>query len=54
LVLAAVTFIPVILSIVRLSQVKGWLWPAVLLAFGNVIFVVAGNTFGNLTLTGIR
>ena len=48
------TFVPVILSIVRLSQVKGWAWPAVILAFGNVIFVVAGNTFANPTLTGIR
>jgi cytochrome c oxidase subunit IV len=31
LVLAAVTFIPVVLSIVRLSQIKGWVWPSVLL-----------------------
>jgi hypothetical protein len=54
LVLAAVTFIPVVLSVVRLSQIKGWLWPAVLLALGNVVFVVAGNTFRNPTLTGIR
>jgi hypothetical protein len=45
LVLAAVTFIPVVLSIVRLSQIKGWVWPSALLALGNVIFVVAGNTF---------
>jgi hypothetical protein len=49
-----VTFIPVVLSVVRLSQIKGWLWPAVLLALGNVIFVVAGNTFRSPTLTGIR
>ena len=54
LVLAAVTFIPVVLSIVRLSQIKGWVWPSVLLAFGNVTFVVAGNTFRSPTLTGIR
>ena len=54
LALAAVTFIPVVLSIVRLSQIKGWVWPSVLLALGNVIFVVAGNTFLNRTLTGIR
>jgi hypothetical protein len=54
LVLAAVTFIPVIVSIVRLSQIKGWVWPAVLLAFGNLIFVVAGNTFHSPTLTGVR
>src|ERR1700758_1512115 len=54
LVLAAVTFIPVVLSIVLLSQMKGWVWPSVLLALGNVVFVVAGNTFRSRTLTGIR
>ena len=54
LVLAAVTFIPVVLSIVRLSQIKRWVWPSVLLALGNAIFVVAGNTFRSPTLTGIR
>lgn len=54
LVLAAVTFIPVVFSIVRLSQMKGWVWPSVVLALGNGIFVVAGNTFTSRTLTGIR
>jgi hypothetical protein len=54
LVLAAVTFIPIVLSIVRLSQIKRRVWPLVLLAVGNVVFVVAGNTFPSPTLTGIR
>jgi voltage-gated potassium channel len=54
LLLAGVTFIPIVLSIVRLSQFKGWLWPSILLALGNMIFVVAGNTFSSRTLTGIR
>jgi hypothetical protein len=27
-----VTFIPVVISIVRLSQIKSWVWPSVLLA----------------------
>ena len=54
LVLAAVTFIPIVLSIVRLSQIKRWVWPSVLLAVGNAVFVVAGNTFRSPTLTGIR
>lgn len=54
LVLAAVTFIPVIISTVRLAQIKTWVWPSVLLMLGNVIFVVAGNTFGSPVLTGIR
>ena len=54
LVLAAVTFIPMVLSIVRLAQIKGWVWPSALLAVGNVIFVVAGNTFRSPTLNGMR
>ena len=54
LVLAGVTFIPIVLSIVRLSQIKRWVWPSVLLALGNAVFVVAGNTFPSPTLTGIR
>ena len=54
LVLAAATFIPIVLSVVRLSQIKNWLWPSVMLALGNAVFVVAGNTFPSRTLTGIR
>lgn len=54
LVLAAVTFIPVVLSVVRLSLIKRWVWPSVMLALGNSAFAVAGNTFSNPTLTGIR
>jgi len=54
LVLAAVTFIPVVLSTVRLAQIKLWVWRSVLLALGNAIFVVAGNTFRSRALTGIR
>jgi voltage-gated potassium channel len=54
LVLAAVMFIPVILSIVRVSQIKGWMRSSVLLALGYVAFGVAGNTFHSQVLTGIR
>jgi len=53
-VLAGVTFIPVVISIVRLSQIKSSVWPAVLLALGNMAFVVAGNTFPSPAVTGIR
>ncbi len=52
--LVAVTFIPIVLSIVRLSQIKRWMWPSLLLALGNAVFVLAGNTFPSPTLTGIR
>ncbi len=54
LVLAAVTFIPVVLSTIRLVRIKLWGWPSVLLMLVNVIFVVAGNTFHSRALTGIR
>jgi hypothetical protein len=54
LILGAVMFIPVIISVVRLSQTKGWIWPSVLLATGNVIFVVASSVLSNRTLSGIR
>ena len=54
LVLAGVTFIPVIVSTVRLSQIKLWVWPSVLLMLVNMGFVVAGNTFRSRALTGIR
>ena len=54
LVLAVVTFIPVLLSTVRLSQMKVWVWPSVVLMVINMIFVVAGNTFSSRALTGIR
>jgi len=54
LVLAGVTFVPVILATVKLSQVKSCARPSVALMLINVAFVVAANTFLNRTLTGIR
>jgi hypothetical protein len=54
LVLAGVTFIPVVLSTLRLSQMKLWVWPSVLLMLINMTFVLAGNTFSSRALTGIR
>jgi energy-coupling factor transporter transmembrane protein EcfT len=54
LALAGVTFIPVIVSTVRLPQIKLWVWPSVLLMLVNMAFVVAGNTFRSRALTGIR
>lgn len=52
--LATITFIPMVLSIIRLSEIKNWVWPSVVLAVGNGIFVLAGNTFPSQTLNGIR
>ena len=41
LVLAGLVFIPVILSTIRLSQIKDWAWPSVLLVAGVLIFGIA-------------
>ena len=51
LVLGAITFVPVIISTVRLAQLKIWVWPSLLLMVGNVIFVVAGDVFPSSVLT---
>ena len=53
-VLAALTFIPVILATVRLSQIKVWVWPSVLLMLGSLILVLASNILRNQALNGIR
>ena len=53
-VFAAFTFIPVILSTVKLSQIRVWVWPAVVLMLGNLIFLVASNIFRSQALVGIR
>jgi hypothetical protein len=41
LILAGLVFIPVILSTIRLSQIKDWAWPSVLLVAGILIFGIA-------------
>ncbi len=53
-VLAALIFIPVILATVRLSQIKVWVWPSVLLMLGSLILVLASNILRNQALNGIR
>ena len=54
LVLGALIFIPVILSTVRLSQIRVRMWPAVLLMLGAIVFTIASDTFANRVLHGIR
>ncbi len=54
LVLAALTFIPVILSTLRLLQIRVWVWPPVLLMSGGLIFEVASHISPSPTLEGIR
>jgi hypothetical protein len=54
LALGALTFTPVILLTVRLSQIRVWAWQLVLLMLGGLIFLVASNIFRSQALDGIR
>ena len=54
LLLGALVFIPVILSTVRLSQIRVRIWPAALLMLGTLVFTVASNIFANRVLSGIH
>ena len=54
LVLGALMFIPVILSTVRLSQIRVRMWPVVLLMLGLVVFTITSDIFANRVLHGIR
>jgi hypothetical protein len=39
--LGVLSFVPIILATIRMSQIKGWLWQSLLLAAGIVIFSLA-------------
>ena len=54
LILGGVMFMPVVLTTVRMSQIKAWLWPSVVLMSGSVIFAVADRFAPNRTLGGIK
>src|SRR6516225_1926350 len=54
LLLGALVFIPVILSTVRLSQIRMRVLPAVLLMLGALVFTIASNIFANRVLSGIH
>jgi len=54
LMLGLLMFVPVTLATVRVSEIKGWLWPTVLLGSGVFIFTLADAFFPNRALQGIR
>jgi len=54
LMLGLLMFVPVTLATVRVSEIKGWLWPTVLLGSGVFIFTLANAFFPNRALEGIR
>jgi hypothetical protein len=54
LILVAVLFVPVILSTVRLSQIRAWVWPSVLLMFGAMISTIVTIIYPNRAVIGIK
>jgi Ion channel len=54
LILGVLMFVPVVLATVRLSQIKDWLWPTVVLMSGSAVFGAAGALFPNPALIGTK
>lgn len=54
LILTVMTFAPVILATITLSQKKNWVWPAILLMLGALIFGIVSTLLPNRTLLGIK
>ena len=54
LLLAGLLFVPVILATVKLSTIKGWVWPSVLLAVAAFICSVADAFVPNTALVGAK
>lgn len=54
MILGILMFLPVILAILRLSEIKGWVWPSVWLMLITVITSVAGNLYPNPYLIGTK
>ncbi len=54
LTLEILMFVPVILATVRVSEIKGYLWPTVLLTSGAFLFSIANAFFPNRALDGTR
>lgn len=54
LILGALMFLPVLVATVRLSRLKGWVWPSVLLMVGTLVLTIVGMIFPVPTVLGIK
>src|SRR6267378_3653439 len=54
LVLGGLMFAPLLLATVRMAQIKGWVWPAVLLMTCAVVSAVVSMFFPSSTLVGLK
>ena len=53
-VLGVLMFVPLLLSTVRLSERKGWVWPTALLMTATFLTAVANTFFPHPTLEGLK
>lgn len=54
LLLGALMFLPVIVATVRLSRLKSWVWPSVLLMVGTLILTIVGMVFPIPKVLGLK
>ncbi|MFI5247993.1 MAG: potassium channel family protein [Nitrospirales bacterium] len=54
LVLGGLMFAPLLLATVRMAQIKGWVWPTVLLMTAVVISTAASTLFPSPTFIGLK
>jgi voltage-gated potassium channel Kch len=52
--LGVLTFVPVILSTVKLAQLKGWVWPAFFVMLGAFIFSALSEFYPSRALAGTK
>ena len=52
--LGVLGFVPVILAMIRLSQIKGWLWQSLLLVAGIVVFTLADQFWPSPAFSAIK
>ena len=54
LVLSGVMFGPLLLATVKMAQIKGWLWPAVLLMTCAIVCAIVSTFFPSPTMVGLK
>jgi len=54
LIIGTLMFFPVLLATVRLSKIKGWVWPSIFLMVCVLVSTVANMLFFHRTLVGIN
>ncbi len=54
LILGGLMFVPLLMATVRLSEIKGWVWPALLLMAVAFAFAAASTFYPGRTLVGIK